>query len=248
MHRYARDGIIYITLIIGGGIMFEPKKGVCFNCGGNAKFPSNWKNDWFICNKCMKKVMPYFLRKVPDGMLIKSSKKLKYTSIWNPFKKMDLNEIKGTVDFVNENEKLIESFNPTRIVCDGNFEFDEEQKLFRVKMTSGNYSPIFSVNDVKDYYLQNIYKEDAGVFETHNSFTDTILSIDLNNQYIPFVEFCFLSKDTVKSGLKGDQKKMKKIADDELTEILGKPSSDPKNMMNPLMDALSITQGNPYSM
>ena len=41
---------------------------------------------------------------------------------------------------------------------------------------------------------------------------------------------------------------MKKIADDELTEILGKPSSDPKNMMNPLMDALSITQGNPYSM
>lgn len=228
--------------------MFEPKKGECFNCGGNAKFPSNWKNDWFICNKCMKKVMPYFLRKVPDGMLIKSSKKLKYTSIWNPFKKMDLNEIKGTVDFVNENEKLIESFNPTRIVCDGNFEFDEEQKLFRVKMTSGNYSPIFSVNDVKDYYLQNIYKEDAGVFETHNSFTDTILSIDLNNQYVPFVEFCFLSKDTVKSGLKGDQKKMKKIADDELTEILGKPSSDPKNMMNPLMDALSITQGNPYSM
>lgn len=228
--------------------MFEPKKGNCFNCGGKSKFPSNWKNDWFICDDCMKKVMPYFLRKVPDGMLIKSSKKMKYTSIWNPFKKMDLNDIKGTVDFVFENEKLAESFNPTKVLCNGNFELDEEKNLFRVKMTNGDYSPIFSLSDVTDYYLQNIYQEDVKLYKTHDSFTDTILSIELNNKYVPFVEFCFLSKDTVKSGLKGDQKKMRKAADDELSSVLGKASSDPRNMMNPLMNALSITQGNPYSM
>ena len=228
--------------------MFEPKKGNCFNCGGKSKFPSNWKNDWFICDDCMKKVMPYFLRKVPDGMLIKSSKKMKYTSIWNPFKKMDLNDIKGTVDFVFENEKLAESFNPTKVLCSGNFELDEEKNLFRVKMTNGDYSPIFSLSDVTDYYLQNIYQEDVKLYKTHDSFTDTILSIELNNKYVPFVEFCFLSKDTVKSGLKGDQKKMRKAADDELSSVLGKVSSEPRNMMNPLMNALSITQGNPYSM
>ena len=228
--------------------MFEPKKGNCFNCGGKSKFPSNWKNDWFICDDCMKKVMPYFLRKVPDGMLIKSSKKMKYTSIWNPFKKMDLNDIKGTVDFVFENEKLADDFKPTRILCNGNFELDEEKNLFRVKMTNGDYSPIFSLSDVTDYYLQNIYQEDVKLYKTHDSFTDTILSIELNNKYVPFVEFCFLSKDTVKSGLKGDQKKMRKAADEELSSVLGKASSDPRNMMNPLMNALSITQGNPYSM
>ena len=228
--------------------MFEPKKGNCFNCGGKSKFPSNWKNDWFICDDCMKKVMPYFLRKVPDGMLIKSSKKMKYTSIWNPFKKMDLNDIKGTVDFVFENEKLADDFKPTKILCNGNFELDEEKNLFRVKMTNGDYSPIFSLSDVTDYYLQNIYLEDVKLYKTHDSFTDTILSIELNNKYVPFVEFCFLSKDTVKSGLKGDQKKMRKAADDELSSVLGKTSSDPRNMMNPLMNALSITQGNPYSM
>ena len=228
--------------------MFEPKKGNCFNCGGKSKFPSNWKNDWFICDDCMKKVMPYFLRKVPDGMLIKSSKKMKYTSIWNPFKKMDLNDIKGTVDFVFENEKLADDFKPTRILCNGNFELDEEKNLFRVKMTNGDYSPIFSLSDVTDYYLQNIYQEDVKLYKTHDSFTDTILSIELNNKYVPFVEFCFLSKDTVKSGLKCDQKKMRKAADEELSSVLGKASSDPRNMMNPLMNALSITQGNPYSM
>ena len=231
--------------------MFEPKTGECFNCGADSSFPCNWKNDWFICDDCLNKIMTHFLRKVPDGMILKSSKKIRYTSVWDPFKKMPLDVIKGTLDFVNENEKLIDSFNPTKILCDNNFELDENQGLFRVVMTTGEYSPIFKLSDITDYYIQNIYEEDFDIFRdrlsSRNSFCGTILSIELNNPYVPFVEFAFLPEDHIKSGFKSDQKKMRKYADEQLAGIIGKPSSDPKNMMNSYFSAINFTQQNPYS-
>lgn len=93
--------------------MFEPKEGNCFHCGAVATFPSNWKNDWFICDDCLGLVLPLLRRKVPSALVLKSAKSITYASLWKPFKPMSLDPIRETLEFTLRNAELAKSFEPT---------------------------------------------------------------------------------------------------------------------------------------
>ena len=237
--------------------MFEPKHGTCFHCGEEAIFPCNWKNDWFICDTCLDKIVRRFRRKRPAGLIFKSAKSLEYSSVWEPFKIMPIELIKGTLEFVENSEELAKTFNPTRVCCYGNFELDEPKQLFRVREVDGGYSPVLAVSDAADYYVQDNYQEhdhsfDSGrLFDTSagitESFEQCLISIELKNPYVTYVEFPFIDVRTA-LGLIRDKKAIRKAADDELAGIFGRPTSDTRKLTRHAMAAFeSLLEGNPYT-
>ena len=243
--------------------MFEPKHGTCFHCGAEAIFPCNWKNDWFICDECLDKIVLRFRRKKPAGLIFKSNRSLEYSSAWQPFKVMPVELITGTMEFIEHSEELAKSFNPTKVCCYGNFELDEPKQLFRVKELYGGHSPVLAVSDVADYYVQDIYQEhDNSLSKFANnknyrfddissvntkSFEECVISIELKNPYVTYVEFPFIDIRTA-YGLIRDKKAMRKAADEELAGIFGKPTSDTRKLTQNAMAAFeSLLEGNPYT-
>lgn len=238
--------------------MFEPKHGTCFHCGEEAIFPCNWKNDWFICDECLDKIVRRLRRKKPAGLIFKSNQSIEYSSAWEPFKVMPLDMIKGALEFIENSEELAKTFNPTRVCCYDNFELDEPKQLFRVRELDGGYSPVLAVSDVADYYVQENYQEIDHTFENisrsdnpstmnTNAFEGSLISIELKNPYVTYVEFPFV--DVMKAhGLIRDKKAVRKLADDELADIFGRPTSDTRKLTKNAMAAIeSLLEGNPYT-
>lgn len=238
--------------------MFEPKKGTCFHCGNEAIFPCNWKNNWFICDDCLDKIVRRLRRKKPAGFIFKSEKSLEYSSAWEPFKVMPIDLIKGTLEFIENSEELAKTFHPTKVCCFNNFEMDEPKQLFRVRELDGGYSPILAVSDVADYYVQDNYQEHDHSFDSGPRFGDpsatitksyegSLLSIELKNPYVTYVEFPFI--DIRKAlGLIRDKKAVRKVADDELSGIFGRPTSATRKLTKNAMATFeSLLEGNPYT-
>ncbi|HBZ02803.1 MAG TPA: hypothetical protein DEO83_03210 [Lachnospiraceae bacterium] len=237
--------------------MFEPKHGTCFHCGAEAIFPCNWKNNWFICDNCLDKIVYRLRRKKPAGFIFKSYKSIEYSTAWKPFKVMPIELIKGALEFIENSEELAKIFSPTRVCCNGKFELDEVNQLFRVKEFDDGYSPIIALSDVADYYVQDNYQEYDHSFDADNlgkrtttttkSYEGSFISIELKNPYVTYVEFPFI--DARKAhGLIRDKKAARKIADDELSDIFGKPTSDTRKLTKNAMFAYELLlEGNPYT-
>lgn len=238
--------------------MFEPKQGTCFHCGEEATFPCNWKNDWFICDDCLDKIVRRLRRKKPASLIFKSNKSLEYSSAWEPFKVMPIEMIRGTLEFIENSEELAKTFNPTKVCCYGNFELDEPKQLFRVRELDGGYSPVLALSDVADYYVQENFQEHDHSFDRGprfgdpnatitKSYEDTLISIELKNPYVTYVEFPFVEVKKA-LGLIRDKKAVRKIADDELSGILGRSTSDTRKLTKNAMAAFeSLLEGNPYT-
>ena len=237
--------------------MFEPKYGSCFHCGEEAVFPCNWKNDWFICDDCLDRIVRRLRRKKPAGLVIKTDKKLEYTSAWEPFKKMPIELIRGTLEFIEHSDELAETFEATRICCLGNFELDEPKRLFRVRELDGGYSPVFDISDVADFYVQDRFQEHDHSFDVIcddrlsadivTFYEDSVLCIELKNPYVTYVEFPFLEKQAA-FGLLRNKKGMRKAADDELAAILGRGTSDTRKLtQNAMAGFAALLEGNPYT-
>ncbi|MBR4208394.1 MAG: hypothetical protein IKQ88_07355 [Lachnospiraceae bacterium] len=237
--------------------MFEPKHGTCFHCGAEAIFPCNWKNNWFICDDCLSKIVLRLRRKKPAALIFKSRKTLEYTSAWKPFKVMPIEFIKGALEFIENSEELSKTFTPTRICCHGRFELDEAKQLFRIKEIDDGYSPVLAVSDVADYYVQNNYQEHDHTFDDRRhfnmsagitrSYEGSLISFELKNPYVAYVEMPFLDE---KKGrvLHRDKKAVRKAADNELAGIFGRPTSDTRKLVKHAMAAFeSLIEGNPYT-
>ncbi len=236
--------------------MFEPIRGNCFHCGAEATFPCNWKNDWFICDKCLAKVLPELKRKKPEGLVLKNKKKLEYYTLWKPFKKMPLETIRDTLEFVEENEKLAADFHPAKILCGGNFEVDEEKQQFRVvRNTTGQYSPVFSLSEVTDYYVQTHYQKELDILGDltgksegdEKFFEGAEISIELSNPYVPFVDLYFLNeKPSFK--LFGGDKELRRKAEEELSGVLKRKIGETRTLTDSAVsDFEDMLEGNPYT-
>ena len=66
------------------------------------------------------------------------------------------------------------------------------------------------------------------------SYEGSLLSIELKNPYVTYVEFPFI--DIRKAlGLIRDKKAVRKVADDELSGIFGRPTSATRNHIQPFL-------------
>ena len=221
--------------------MFEPKEGNCFHCGAAATFPSNWKNDWFICDDCLGLVLPLLRRKVPSGLVLKSQKSLTYESVWKPFKPMRLETIRDTLEYALRNAQLAESFEPTVMRCDEVFELDEARGLFRVETNRGLMSPVLPLSSVTDFYVQEVYLVGR---KGYKNYDHAELAIETSVPCVPYVDFLF---DFPKSGrgMLRNKKKMRQEAEDELSDILGRKTSDTRRRIVPQFN--DLMEFNPYS-
>jgi len=208
--------------------MFEPKTGSCFHCGSTCTFPCNWKNDWYICDDCIAECVPLLRRKKSKGLIFRSDSKLKLYTLWKPFKVMDLNLIKGTLEYKLKNNETL--FNPTLVLCSGNFEFDEAGELIRVTNRDGYVSPVFSVSEVKTFYVQLVYENDSTGDTATDVFRNAQICIELNNEYVPFVDFDYDFPESGK-GLLRNKKKMTAELDRLLGGILKIKPSAPKKLI-----------------
>lgn len=221
--------------------MFEPKEGNCFHCGAATTFPSNWKNDWFICDNCLGLVLPLLRRKVPSALVLKSAKSITYASLWKPFKPMPLDPIRDTLEYALHNAELAKSFEPTVMRCDEIFELDEARGLFRVETNRGLLSPVLPLSAVTDFYVQEVYLVGS---RGYKNFDHAELSIETSVPCVPYVDFMF---DFPKSGrgMLRNKKKMRQEAEDELSGILGRKTSDTRRRVVPQFN--DLMEFNPYS-
>ena len=221
--------------------MLEPKEGRCFHCGATAMFPSNWKNDWFICDECLGLVLPLLRRKVPSAILFKSEKSVTYASAWKPFKQMPLELIRGTLDYALGNRQLEATFEPDVMLCDEAVACDPVNKLFRVRQKGGAYSPILPLSMVTRFYVQDVYRQG---YKNYKHYERSEIAIETSVPYVPFVDVPF---DFPKSGgaKKHNKKRMRAEADEELAELLGRSASETRRRIIPRFN--DMFEFNPYS-
>ena len=228
--------------VTGRGLeVFEPREGNCFHCGAAATFPSNWKNEWFICDGCLSVALPLLRRKVPSALIFKSQKSLVYATLWKPFKSMSLDFIRETLEYALQNARLAETFEPTDVRCDGMCEFDEARGLFRAKKCDGTFSPVLPMSSVTDFYVQEVYR--VG-YKSYKHYERSELSIETSVPYMPFVDFPF---DFPKSsgGIVRNKKKMRQEAEEELSDVLGRKTSETRRRVIPQYN--DLMEFNPYS-
>ena len=222
-------------------MMFEPKEGSCFHCGAATLFPSNWKNDWFICDGCLGLVLPLLRRKVPSALVLKSQRSVTYTTLWKPFKPMALDPIRDTLEYALRNAQLAEGFEPTVMRCGEAFELDEAQGLFRARTNGGLLSPVLSLSSVTDFYVQEVYHVGR---KGYKNYDHAELTIETSVPCVPFVDFRF---EFPKSGggMLRSKAKMRQEADEELSGILGRKTSETRRRVVPRFN--DLMEFNPYS-
>ncbi|MCR4688478.1 MAG: hypothetical protein K5745_02895 [Saccharofermentans sp.] len=208
--------------------MFEPKRGTCFHCGKPCAFPSNWKNQWYICNSCLSECVPLLRRKKAKGLIFKSDSKVKRYTLWQPFKMMDLNLIKNTLEYKLKNNEL--DFEPTKVMCNGNFEIDEARGLFRVRNEDLELSPKLPLSEIKCYYVQLVYEERSSGDSYYTSYIKPQICIELNNMYVPYVDFDYDFPNTGK-GLMVNKKKLSLELSQLMTPVLKRRPVESKKLI-----------------
>jgi hypothetical protein len=221
--------------------MFEPREGNCFHCGAATKFPSNWKNDWFICDQCLGVVLPLLRRKVPSAILFKSQKSLTYASLWKPFKAMSLDVMRDTMEFALRNAETARTFEPSVVRCDEAFELDAARGQFRVETNRGICSPIVLVSSVTDFYVQDVYQVGR---KSYKHYVRSELSIETSDPFVPFVDVRFDFPQS-SGGMMRSKRKMRQEAEAELADVLGRNTSETRRRIVPAFD--DLMEFNPYS-
>lgn len=245
--------------------MFEKKHGQCFFCNNAAVHTSNWKNDWFICDDCLGKVLPYLRRLQPEGLLIKSKGKLEVTTLWKPFKKMDLATIKSALEFSIKNEELAEQFEPDTEYCEGYLQVDTSHGLFQTASIAGTISPVVAIDDVKEFYVLDHYQQyDPDLHpmdlafnaiavgsptnprsRTRNLYGFSEICIETNLEHVPFMLCAFPILEENANILMHSKKKMRAAADEELSALFGMASTDTRKLIHSEVEGWDLMEFNP---
>jgi hypothetical protein len=151
--------------------------------------------DGVICADCLSKYSSMLPKRVEDPALLKSSDTAHYLPSEKAVGKLSSKDLEERYEYLNKNREEYSNFTPTKVICDGCLELDENNSLFRIVsasdfdstragVSSGLVHPYDAVKGVAYeliYEYETPYDDTSGGWKYTNQ-NSIILAID--NPYL----------------------------------------------------------------
>lgn len=197
--------------------------------------------DGSVCSDCLASHEGLFPQRAEKSIYVKGKSRAHFVHMDIALLKLSVNEVKNRLDNYKKNQEMYSNFSPTKVMCDGCLELDENNSLFRIVgvwnddftstkngIPSGLIHPYSEVTGIcyeMIYHYSESYDDDTHTKTGSWVYTDcNSIVFTFDSEYIS--EESFMLKRIETSLFNLSKKPHKEFAEktiNELHEILGAP-------------------------